>query len=207
MHVGPFAGRDAGALPVVVGCDEVGVGAWCGPVVAAAVWFDPAALPRELLDAIDDSKRLSAAARVALAEALRGTVRVALAARSARAIDRHGLRPMTHAAMADAVRRLGIGGPVMIDGTAVPVALAGRARALVRGERAVPQIAAASILAKTVRDALMARLGARHPAYGWPSNVGYGTAAHRAALAMRGVTAHHRMSYAPLRALQVADSA
>jgi ribonuclease HII len=204
---GPFVGIDAASLPVVIGCDEVGVGAWCGPVVAAAAWFDPRTLPRDLLDALDDSKRLRAPGRAALAAALRGTVRWAVAARSARAIDAHGLRPMTDAALVDALARLGLAGPAVIDGTVVPVAVRGRARALVRAESQVPQVAAASIIAKVCRDGLMARLDARHPAYGWARNAGYGTALHRAGLAARGISAHHRCSYAPLRALQAADSA
>jgi ribonuclease HII len=68
-------------------------------------------------------------------------------------------------------------------------------------------VAAASILAKVCRDALMARLDARHPGYGWARNAGYGTALHRAGLVAQGISPHHRRSYAPLRALQAADSA
>ena len=200
----PFAEVDAARLPVVIGCDEVGVGAWCGPVVAAATWFDPRALPREILDALDDSKRLSAPRRQALAEALRGSVRWALAARSAAAIDAQGLRPMIAAALSDAVMRLGVDGPVVVDGSMVPPTLRHRATALVRGDGQVPQVAAASIIAKVCRDRLMARLDARHPAYGWVHNAGYGTALHRAGLLARGVSAHHRRSYAPVRACAAA---
>ena len=195
----PFAGVDPALLPVVIGCDEVGVGAWCGPVVAAAVWFEPAAIPLDLLEALDDSKRLTAARRRKLAEAIRAHARVAVSARSAQAIDRHGLRPMTHAAMRDAVRRLGIGGPVRIDGLGVPPPLADRARALVRGERIVPQIAAASIIAKTLRDAILLRLSRRYPAFGWAENAGYGTRAHAAALLATGPCRHHRRSFKPVR--------
>jgi ribonuclease HII len=197
----PFAGVDPSTLPLVIGCDEVGVGAWCGPVVAAAVWFDPAAIPRDLLEALDDSKRLVASRRRALAEAIRSHARVAVAARSAQAIDQHGLRPMTHAAMCDAVRRLGIGGPVRIDGLSVPPPLAGRAQALVRGECVVPQIAAASIIAKTLRDAILSRLSRRYPAFGWAENAGYGTRAHAAALVETGPCRHHRRSFKPVRAM------
>lgn len=204
---GPFAGIDPATLPVVIGCDEVGMGAWCGPVVAAAVWFDPRLLPQTILEALDDSKRLSAAARSGLAPFLCGTVRWAIAARSAGAIDTHGLRAMTDAAITDAILRLGLDGPVVIDGTIIPAPLRGRARALVRGDGQVPQIAAASILAKVCRDRAMARLDARHPAYGWARNAGYGTALHRAGLAARGISPHHRRSYAPVRALQPADRA
>ena len=202
----PFAEVDPARLPVVIGCDEVGVGAWCGPVVAGATWFDPAALPREILDALDDSKRLSAPRRRDLDKALRATVRWALAARSAAAIDAYGLRPMIAAALADAVGRLGVDGPVVVDGSMVPPTLGNRATALVRGDAQVPQVAAASIIAKVCRDRLMARLDARHPAYGWVRNAGYGTALHRAGLLVQGVSAHHRRTYAPVRACEMVDN-
>jgi ribonuclease HII len=199
MRPGPFAGIDPATLPTVIGCDEVGVGAWCGPVVAAAVWFDPAALPPDLLAALDDSKRLPAPTRARLAATLWDHAEIAIAARSARVIDRDGIRAATHAALLAAVHRLGRAGRVVIDGNAVPAALADRAAALVRAERAVPQVAAASIVAKVVRDDALTRLAARYPAFGWGSNVGYGTAVHRAELALRGPCPHHRFSYAPVR--------
>jgi ribonuclease HII len=108
---------------------------------------------------------------------------------------------MTHAAMRDAVLRLGVDGPVRIDGVSVPPPLTGRAQALVRGERVVPQIAAASIIAKTLRDAILMRLSARYPAFGWAKNAGYGTRAHAAALAAAGPCRHHRLSFRPVRAM------
>ncbi|TVQ57403.1 MAG: ribonuclease HII, partial [Rhodobacteraceae bacterium] len=76
------------------------------------------------------------------------------------------------------------------------------ATAVVRGDALVPQIAAASILAKVTRDALMARLARRRPAYGWETNVGYGAARHLAALRDHGATPHHRLSFAPVAAAQ-----
>lgn len=203
----PFAGHDPALFPPVIGIDEVGAGALCGPVVVAAVWFDPPVLPAELLAALDDSKRLRAAERLRIAEALATLVDSALAARSASRIDAVGLRVATHEAMARAVDRLARAGPVRIDGNAVPAALADRAEAVVRGERAVPQIAAAAILAKVCRDRLMARLAQRWPAYGWAANVGYGTATHRAALAEHGPTPHHRRSFAPVAAVALSPPA
>lgn len=191
----------------MIGIDEVGAGALCGPVVVAAVWFDPPALPIALLEALDDSKRLRAAERVRLAGALASLAVSALAARSAKRIDAVGLRVATHEAMARAVDRLARAGPIQVDGNAVPAALADRAEAVVRGESAVPQIAAASILAKVCRDRLMGRLARRWPAYGWTFNVGYGTAAHRAALAEYGATPHHRRSFAPVAAVALSPPA
>lgn len=199
----PFAGHDPSLFPAVIGVDEVGAGALCGPVMVAAVWFSPPDLPADLLAALDDSKRLRAAERRRIAEALGHHARSALAARSAARIDAVGLRIAIHEAMVVAVSRLGGGAalPVAIDGTSVPAALADRAEAVVRGDGRVPQIAAASILAKVCRDRLMARLDRLWPEYGWAQNVGYGTAAHRAALTEHGATPHHRRSYAPVAAV------
>lgn len=191
----PFDPARAASYPAVIGCDEVGRGALCGPVVVAAIWFEPTALPPDLLARLDDSKRVPEAERVRLAALIRRHARFALAAGSRASIDRDNIRAATLAAMARAVRRLGLVAPVRIDGCDVPPGLDLPCEAVVGGDSRVPQIAAASILAKTVRDGLMRRLAARHPAYAWERNVGYGTAAHASALRALGATAHHRRSF------------
>jgi len=192
----PFHPATTPPGPAVVGVDEVGRGAWCGPVVCAAVWFDPARLDAGLLGALDDSKRLSAAERRRLDALLRGQARFALAAASAARVDAEGLTRATLGAMARAVVRLGIAAPVIVDGRDAPPGV--DARTLIGGDGLCPQIAAASILAKVARDRAMARLGARRPGWGWERNVGYGAAAHRAALAAHGPTPHHRRSFRPV---------
>ncbi|MCJ2134525.1 ribonuclease HII [Methylobacterium sp. J-026] len=189
----PFDPAHAAAYPAAIGCDEVGRGALCGPVVAAAVWFDPAALPPALLAALDDSKRLPEPERDRLAPLIRAQARVAVAAGSRALIDRINIRAATLDAMARAVARLGIPAPVLVDGRDALPDWPGRA--VVGGDRLVPQIAAASIVAKVFRDALMRRLAARHPGYGWERNVGYGTAVHRAGLTALGRSPHHRLSF------------
>jgi ribonuclease HII len=189
---GPFDPARAARYPAVVGCDEGGRGAFCGPVVVAAVWFDPCAAAPALLAALDDSKRLSARERTRVCAMVTASARVALAAASAARIDRDGVRIATLDAMRRAVERLGID---------APPGLPGDVAAVVRGETIVPQIAAASVVAKVRRDALMARLAARHPAYRWEVNAGYGTAQHRAALGRFGATPHHRRSFRPVAAL------
>jgi ribonuclease HII len=194
----PFDARRAADYPTVIGVDEVGRGALSGPVVVAAVLFAPPALPPELLGALDDSKKLTARRREALAAALRGEARCAFAAASAREVDRVGVRLATLSAMTRAVGRLGGEGPVVVDGRDAPPDLGARATTLIRGDSLVPQIAAASILAKVLRDRLMTCLSARHPDYDWDRNVGYGAPRHLAALRTLGATRHHRMSFAPV---------
>lgn len=190
----PFDAAQANNYPAVIGCDEVGRGALCGPVVVAAVWFDPRAIPGEILAALDDSKRLKRAERERLTPLIRAHARVALAAGSRALVDRINVRGATLDAMARAVRRLGLDAPVLVDGRDAIPGLA-LCRPVIGGDRLVPQIAAASIVAKTVRDAVMRSLARRHPAYGWDSNVGYGTKTHLAGLAALGRSAHHRCSF------------
>ena len=189
----PFDPSRATTYPPAIGCDEVGRGALCGPVVVAAVWFDPAAIPPDLLAALDDSKRLPEPERERLAPLIRAEARVAVSAGSRALIDRINIRAATLDAMARAVARLGIAAPVLVDGRDALPGLPGRA--VVAGDRLVPQIAAASIVAKVFRDTLMRRLALRHPGYGWERNVGYGTAVHRAGLTSLGRSPHHRLSF------------
>ncbi|GJE50358.1 Ribonuclease HII [Methylobacterium tardum] len=192
----PFDPARAAEYPAVIGCDEVGRGALCGPVVVAAVWFDPVALPPDLLAALDDSKRVPEPVRARLAPLIRAHGRVAVAAGSRALIDRINIRAATLDAMARAVARLGLDAPVLVDGRDALPGLPGLpGRAVVGGDRLVPQIAAASIVAKVFRDDLMRRLAERHPGYGWERNVGYGTAIHRVGLTKLGRSPHHRLSF------------
>ncbi|WP_342149094.1 ribonuclease HII [Methylorubrum sp. SB2] len=191
----PFDPALAATYPAVIGCDEVGRGALCGPVMVAAVWFDPLAFPPELLARLDDSKRLDRATREALTPLIRAHAHVALAGGSRALVDRINVRAATLDAMRRAVRRLRDDGPVLVDGRDPIPGLDQPCRAVVGGDRLVPQIAAASIVAKTVRDALMRKLALRHPAYAWERNAGYGTAAHLAGLSAQGRSPHHRVSF------------
>jgi ribonuclease HII len=197
----PFSPEHAARYPAVVGVDEVGRGALCGPVMTAAAWFDPVALPPDLLAQLDDSKRLRADHRERIAAELRRHARYMLRAASPRFIDAIGIRHATLDAMRRAVLALGIRATVVVDGRDLPPGLPLPARAVVRADCTVPQCAAASILAKVVRDALMRRLAVRYPAYRWETNVGYGTREHLEALARDGATRHHRRSFAPVTQL------
>jgi ribonuclease HII len=194
----PFFRKRASLFPPVIGCDEVGRGALCGPVVVCAVWFDPDSLPKGVLGRLDDSKRIDREEREELYPVIARVSRVSFAARSARYIDVYNIRNATLQAMQQAVIRLGIDAPVRIDGIDVPRGLSGDAQAVVKGDGKVPQIAAASIMAKVMRDRLMSRLGERYRPYCWESNSGYGTPAHRKAIVEHGHTRHHRQSFGDL---------
>ncbi|MEH3118425.1 MAG: ribonuclease HII [Methylorubrum populi] len=191
----PFDPARAATYPAAIGCDEVGRGALCGPVMVAAVWFDPLAFPPEVLARLDDSKRLDRATREALTPLIRAHARVSLAAGSRALVDRVNVRAATLDAMRRAVTGLGLDATVLVDGRDAIPGLALPCRAVVGGDRLVPQIAAASIVAKTFRDGIMRRLAPRHPAYAWERNAGYGTAAHLAGLSAKGRSPHHRLSF------------
>jgi ribonuclease HII len=203
----PFFRKRASLFPAVIGCDEVGRGAICGPVVVCALWFDPEALPKGVLGRLDDSKRIERAEREELFPIIARVSKLVFAARSARYIDLYNIRNATLQAMHQAVTRLRIDAPVRIDGIDVPRGLSGDAQAVVKGDGKVPQIAAASIMAKVMRDRLMTRLGQRHVYYAWNSNSGYGTPAHRAAIRAHGHTLHHRQSFGDLFSALSGESA
>src|SRR5690606_34446693 len=184
-----------------VGVDEVGRGPLAGPVVAAAVVFPANCRP---VRGVRDSKTLPAARREELARAIRcKALRLAVGAASVREIDRLNIRVATAVAMRRAVIRAtsGLTGfRILIDGLPLPE-LGFAHEALVDGDARCHSIAAAGIVAKTVRDDLMRRLAARHPGYGWETNVGYGTLEHQTGLRAHGPTCHHRTSFAPVAQL------
>lgn len=190
----------------VAGVDEAGRGPLAGPVLAAAVVFARRP-PRALAALLDDSKRLSAAAREAACTALReaaaaGLVEIGIGAASAAEIGRLNILRATHLAMERAIARLPGGAPelALIDGNRAPPGLDRicAVRCVVGGDAQCLSIAAASILAKVLRDRAMRRLDARWPGYGFARHVGYPTAEHREALARLGPTPHHRRGFAPV---------
>jgi ribonuclease HII len=183
---------------LICGVDEAGRGPLCGPVVAAAVILDPGAP----IAGLNDSKKLSARTRERLAGEIRSRALAwSVAEASAEEIDRLNILHATMLAMTRAVSGLGITPElVRVDGNRCPP-LSLPCEAVVGGDARVPAIAAASILAKTVRDAYMVALDARHPGYGFARHKGYPTAAHLQALSTRGVLECHRRSFAPVRRL------
>ena len=186
---------------LVAGVDEAGRGPLAGPVVAAAVVFPAFAKP---IRGLRDSKLLSSAARERLAALVRvRALAVAVGAASVREIDRFNIRRAAVLAMRRALARLAVRPDVvLVDGLPCPE-LGCPHQAIVDGDARCHSIAAASVIAKTVRDRLMGLLGGRHPAYAWASNKGYGTPQHLAALAALGFTAHHRRSFSPVVQLEL----
>ena len=190
----------------VAGVDEAGRGPLAGPVTAAAAILDIQRLPRKLRRAIDDSKALKAATREEISARLfalkrEGIVDFAIACASTSEIHRLNILHASLLAMRRAVSRLAAPPEhILVDGNKLPTNLPCPATALVDGDALSLSIAAASILAKVMRDRLMARLALRYPLYGWQTNVGYSTAEHLAAIQDFGPCRHHRMAFAPVRA-------
>ncbi len=180
---------------LVCGVDEAGRGPLAGPVVAAAVILDPA----RPIAGLNDSKKLSAKKRMALAGLIRERALAwSVAEASVEEIDQLNILHASMLAMQRAVAALQVTPErALIDGNRCP-SLAIPAEAVVQGDAKVAAIAAASILAKTVRDEGMLGLHAQYPHYGFDRHMGYPTAAHCAALAAHGVSPVHRRSFAPV---------
>lgn len=182
----------------IAGVDEVGRGPLAGPVCVAAVILDRDNLPQGL----DDSKKLTARRREALAEEIyANALAISVVMAPAAEVDALNIRGATLAAMARAAAALNLRPAfALIDGRDSPP-LVCPARAVIGGDALSMSIAAASIVAKVARDRLMARLGRLYPVYGFAGHAGYGTPAHLAALRQYGPCPEHRRSFAPVRAL------
>lgn len=194
---------------VVVGVDEAGRGPLAGGVYAAAVSLSIAraeALLAGEWSAVNDSKKLSEKRREALAETIKATdgCKWCVASASPAEIDRLNILRATHLAMRRAVEGLGLGGKVtiLVDGLPVP-GLPFPSRNIVKGDAKSLLIAAASILAKTARDADCLRLEALYPGYGFARHKGYPTPEHLRALAKLGPCPEHRRSFGPVSQLQL----
>ncbi len=188
------AALDRGVIRVA-GVDEVGRGPLAGPVTAVAVVLDPANIPAGL----NDSKKLRAPQRAALAEWLMSNCDWAVAHVTVEDIDRLNILNASHLAMCRAVAGLReVPGHVLVDGNRLPRDLTLSSEAVVKGDARCVTIAAASIIAKVLRDRIMVDLAQQHPGYGWEVNAGYPTPTHKRALLDLGVTPHHRRSFRPV---------
>lgn len=185
-----------GSVPFLCGVDEAGRGPLAGAVFAAAVILDPA----RPVQGLADSKLLDPARRARLADAIRrDALAWAVASATVAEIDELNILRASLSAMARAVECLGVDpGEVVVDGLHVP-GTRWPERAVVKGDRLVPAISAASILAKTARDAEMAELDLRFPGYGFARHKGYPTPEHLAALRLLGPCEIHRRTFGPVR--------
>ena len=194
----PLFSLDDYAGEVICGVDEAGRGPLAGPVYAAAVILDPA----RPVTGLRDSKKLSEASRDALAQEIKThAIAWAIAECSEEEIDRLNILQASMLAMRRAVEQLSVVPTLaLIDGNRCPV-MSIRSEAIVKGDDKVQAISAASILAKTARDAALLVLHAQYPQYAFDQHKGYPTALHLERLRQHGVSPVHRKSYAPVRAL------
>ena len=184
--------------PGCAGADEAGRGPLAGPVVAAAV-----ILPKRFnVEGIDDSKKLDPKARRELALRIKDKAIFYIEAAHVDEVDRLNILHASMAAMARAICALPAGfEKVYIDGNRLPLGLPCPGEAVIQGDGKIACIAAASILAKTARDAMMATYAEEYPGYGFEKHFGYPTPEHLEALEKLGPCAIHRRSFAPVRAL------
>lgn len=199
----PWHGRDPASC---AGVDEVGRGCLFGPVFAAAVVLDRQAITSLQAAGLTDSKKLSSRRRAGLVPLIESQAHAwGLGQASAGEIDRHGIRVATERAMHRALARLPASPPLLlVDGVLPLRGWSGEQHTLVGGDLRCASIAAASVLAKEARDALLRRLAGRYPGYGLERHVGYGTAAHRQAILRLGPTPLHRRTF--LRRLLAGDA-
>ena len=185
----------------IAGIDEVGRGCLFGPVVAAAVVLDAAVQPSLIEAGITDSKLLSAAQRQVLAQQIKAiAIDYQIGWASVREIDRFNILQATFLAMRRAIARLNPQPTLcLVDGNQRIPQLLIPQQPIVKGDRQVVAIAAASILAKVWRDTLIIRLAEKYPGYDLASNKGYGTAKHKLALQQLGISSQHRRSFSPCR--------
>ena len=193
----PDFSHESQQAATVAGIDEAGRGPWAGPVVAAAVILDPKRIPH----GINDSKKLSAAQREALYDAISTAAQIGIGIADAARIDRDNILAATLWAMVEAVAALPSPPELaLVDGNRAP-ALPCPVRTIVGGDAASLSIAAASIIAKVTRDRIMAALDRDYPGYCFARHKGYGTAIHADALARLGPCPIHRRSFKPVKAM------
>jgi ribonuclease HII len=188
----------------IAGVDEAGRGPWAGPVVAGAAVLDLDRVPNDLLNALDDSKKLKPHSRAALFEQLTDcpAVRLGVGISDVADIDIHNILQATMMAMAKAVSGLPVQPDyALVDGNREPI-LPCPLETIVKGDGKSVSIAAGSIIAKVTRDKIMSDLALEFPGYGWETNAGYGTPQHQTALRHLGVTPHHRQSFKPIQEYQ-----
>ena len=190
---------------IVCGIDEAGRGPWVGNVVAGAVAFLERDVSPELLNNLNDSKKLSRKTREKLYTLLReaesmGKVKIGIGEATPQEIDNLNILQATFLAMQRAVNNLGINPEMaIIDGNRTPKKFTLASRAVIKGDAKSYSISAASIIAKVHRDKEMEKLAQKYPYYGFEHNAGYGTKDHIEGIKKHGIIAEHRKSYRPIK--------
>ena len=181
----------------ILGIDEVGRGPWAGPLVVGACVLGDAQI-----EGLTDSKKLTPKKREALAPAIQEKAAVGLGWVSAAELDELGMTAALCKACREAVKQIHVPfHEIIIDGTINflrDTPLASHVQVLTKADLLVPEVSAASIVAKVARDNYMYKLAEKYPGYGFEKHVGYGTAAHRKALEELGVCPEHRKSFRPI---------
>ena len=189
--------KDFKDLGVHCGVDEVGRGAWSGPVVAAAGRFDKS----HNISGLADSKTLSRRQRIELYFEILETFSVGVSFSSAKVIDNFNILSSSLHVMHKAVEKVAkTKDSLYFDGNTLPKSYrsASGAYCIIKGDNKIASIAAASIVAKVSRDFHMKSLNIRFPGYGWERNVGYGVEEHKAAIYRLGINTEHRRSFKPI---------
>lgn len=190
---------------LIAGVDEAGRGPWAGPVAAGAVVILDKNLHPDLLDGLDDSKKLSAKKReklyeLLIEEAKAGRVSIGIGEASAEEIDQLNILQATFLAMQRSVEKLNVKPQTaIIDGNQKPKKFPCSTKTVIKGDAKSMSISAASIVAKVYRDKKMEELAKVYPFYAFEKNAGYGTLAHSKALEKYGITPQHRKSYKPIQ--------
>lgn len=188
---------------IIIGVDEVGRGCLAGPVAAAAFVFNPGV---NAVLGLKDSKKLSANQRDALETMLLTAGRHGYGEASRDEIDELGINPANFLAMRRAIENLGLGDlskyKIIVDGNQLPPLAdlgAGQIECIIKADDTVPEVSAASVLAKVRRDRYMEAAALQYPGYGFEKHAGYGSAAHLAAIKELGPSDLHRMTFAPMK--------
>ncbi len=184
----------------VCGLDEVGRAPLAGPVVAACVYIPVENRSHTLWAQVNDSKLLSAKKRKTFAGQIKQLSNWAIAEATIEEVDQINIVQASFLAMNRAYTKMNVPTTLaLIDGNLLPKSFPCQTQAIIKGDTKSVSIAAASIIAKTYRDALMSKLAEQHPYYGWERNSGYPSREHLNAIDAHGITPHHRKSFAPIK--------
>lgn len=189
-------------MTTAIGLDEVGYGAWAGPVCVCATFF-PKPIPDEILAEIKDSKKLSKRKRESIFNVVKDLVKYGIGYADPSEIDQMNVRQATNTAMMRALEMLEVDYKskqyrILIDGNSNP-GFSENIKTIIKGDDKIKQISCASIIAKVTRDFVMSILHQEFPVYHWETNVGYGTKDHIEALKRYGPSKYHRVSYKPFQ--------